>query len=105
MPGLIDTHVHLGGDSRDGADSGITSGKPRGLLPVAIADLAAGGVPAADALASATSVAADVCGLGHRKGRLQAGYDADLLIVEGDPLSRMESLTQVAAVMVRGRWA
>ena len=59
-----------------GADAGISAGRPHGILANAIADLVAGGIPAADALASATSVAARACGLGDRKGRLRAGYDA-----------------------------
>lgn len=88
-----------------GSDAGISSGKPHGILPMAVADLVAGGVPAADALASATSIAAEACGLGHRKGRLRVGYDADLLIVDGDLLGQVETLTRVAAVMVGGRWA
>ena len=33
--------------------------------------------------ASATSVSAEVCGLGHRKGDLKSGRAADVLIVEG----------------------
>ncbi|MET7298701.1 amidohydrolase family protein [Embleya sp. NPDC005575] len=88
-----------------GADSGISAAKPHGSLPVAIADLVAGGVPAAEALASATSVAADAVGLGGRKGRLRAGHDADLLLCDGDPLDRIETLTAVTAVMIGGTWA
>ena len=52
-----------------GDNAGISSSKPDGLLANSIANLVAGGIPAADALASATSVAADACGLGDRKGR------------------------------------
>jgi imidazolonepropionase-like amidohydrolase len=37
-------------------------------------------------LASATAVAARHCGLTDRKGRLRPGLDADLLVVDGDPL-------------------
>jgi len=41
-----------------GSDAGISAGKPHGILPAAVADLIAGGVPAAPALAAATSTAA-----------------------------------------------
>jgi imidazolonepropionase-like amidohydrolase len=56
------------------------------MLPIAVADLVAGGMSAADALATATSVAAAACGLSDRKGHIRAGYDADLVVVGADPL-------------------
>ncbi|MGH3823015.1 MAG: amidohydrolase family protein [Pseudonocardiaceae bacterium] len=55
--------------------------------------------------ASATSIAAQVCGLSDRKGRLRAGYDADLLLVNGDPVNDVGVLSRPAEVMVHGRWA
>lgn len=85
-----------------GGDDGIDAGKPHGSLPGAIADLVAGGVSPGDALASATSLAANACGLGGCKGRLRNGYDADLLIVAGDPLADIRALREVSAVMLRG---
>jgi len=42
------------------------------------------GASAADALAAATSVAAQTCGLDDRKGLLRKGYDADIIVVNGD---------------------
>ncbi|MDL4814806.1 amidohydrolase family protein [Actinomadura opuntiae] len=88
-----------------GADCGISAGKAHGILPSAIACLVSGGVPAADALASATSRAAEECGLGDRKGLLRAGHDADLVVVDGDPLTDIGALARVTAVMIRGEWA
>ncbi|MCW2632618.1 MAG: amidohydrolase [Pseudonocardia sp.] len=88
-----------------GSDGGISTGKAHGILPRAVEDLVTGGIPAADALASATSVAAHECGLGARKGRLLDGYDADLLLVEGDAVRDIGVLERVIAVMVGGRWA
>jgi imidazolonepropionase-like amidohydrolase len=85
-----------------GADSGLSDGKPHGVLPAGIADFVASGIPPAEALASATSVAAEKCGLGPRKGRLRAGYDADVLIVDGDPLADISALERVRAVYVGG---
>jgi imidazolonepropionase-like amidohydrolase len=85
-----------------GTDGGINPGKPHGVLAQAIAHLVLGGMAAADALASATSVAAEVCGLGHRKGIIRPGHDADFLIVDGDPLTDVTALTQVAAVVLNG---
>jgi len=86
-----------------GADSGISPGKPHGVLPEAVIDLLDCGVPADVALASATSLAARACGLADRTGRLHAGLDADLLIVDGDPMQGITALRNVRAVVSRGR--
>jgi len=86
-----------------GSDGGIAAAKPHGLLPVSVAFLVDGGVSTAAALASATSVAAAACGLGDRKGRLRAGYDADLLVVDGDPVADIGALARPAAVFAGGR--
>ncbi|HEV7979229.1 amidohydrolase family protein [Amycolatopsis sp.] len=85
-----------------GTDGGISTGKPHGILPFAIADLVGGGVPVAAALASATSEAASACGLGDRKGRLRPGWDADLLVTDGDPAVDIAALGRVRAVAVGG---
>lgn len=85
-----------------GADSGISPGKPHGVMPVAVSDLVEAGVPAPAALASATSVAADACRVGHRTGRLRPGLDADLLLVHGDPMTDVTALRAVALVVSRG---
>ena len=86
-----------------GADAGISDGKPHGILALAIADLITGGIPAADALASATSLAAQACGLSGRKGCLHPGHDADLTVVDGDPLTDIAALTAVRAVYLGGQ--
>jgi imidazolonepropionase-like amidohydrolase len=86
-----------------GTDGGISAAKPHGLLPVSVAFLVEGGVSTVAALASATALAADACGLGDRKGRLRAGYDADLLVVDGDPVADVSALARPAAVFAAGR--
>jgi imidazolonepropionase-like amidohydrolase len=87
-----------------GADSGINPSKPHGLLPTAVIDLVVdSGVPAEAGLASATSVAADACGLGQRTGRLHKGLDADLLLVHGDPLQDITAIHRPHTVVSRGR--
>lgn len=85
-----------------GTDGGISTGKPHGILPAAITDLVDGGVPVPAALATATTIAAGACGLADRKGRLRAGWDADLLVVAGDPLADLAALGRVAAIVVGG---
>jgi imidazolonepropionase-like amidohydrolase len=86
-----------------GSDGGIAAAKPHGLLPVSLAFLVEGGMSTVAALASATALAADACGLGDRKGRLRAGYDADLLVVDGDPVADIGALARPVAVFAAGR--
>jgi imidazolonepropionase-like amidohydrolase len=86
-----------------GSDGGIAAAKPHGLLPVSVAFLVQGGVSTVAALASATALAAAAGGLGDRKGRLRAGYDADLLVVDGDPVADIGALARPAAVFAGGR--
>jgi imidazolonepropionase-like amidohydrolase len=86
-----------------GSDGGIAAAKPHGLLPISVAFLVEGGVSTVAALASATSLAAAACGLGDRKGRLRAGYDADLLVVDGDPVADIGALARPTAVFAGGR--
>ena len=86
-----------------GVDAGIGPGKVHGLLPVAVGQMVAAGLPAQAALASATSVAARACRLDQRTGRLAVGLDADLLLVDGDPLTDITSLERPRVVVSRGR--
>jgi imidazolonepropionase-like amidohydrolase len=86
-----------------GSDGGIAAAKPHGLLPVSVAFLVEGGVSTVAALASATVLAAAACGLGDRKGRLRSGYDADLLVVDGDPVADIGALARPVAVFAGGR--
>jgi imidazolonepropionase-like amidohydrolase len=86
-----------------GVDSGINPVKPHGLLPSAIIELVAAGVPPATALASATSKAAEACALADRTGRLRAGLHADLLLVNGDPTTDITAIRDTHMVVSRGR--
>ena len=86
-----------------GTDAGIGPIKPHGVLPHGLAQLVALGMSPAEALTAGTSTAAQVCGLGDRKGRVRPGYDADLLAVDGDPLTDIGALLRPVAVLVAGR--
>ena len=88
-----------------GSDSGVSPSRRHGVLSEAVIDLVDGGMSTADALASATSLAAEACGIGDRKGRLAADFDADLLLVDGDALADITALRNPAAVYVRGHRA
>jgi imidazolonepropionase-like amidohydrolase len=85
-----------------GADAGIGPGKAHGLYAESVVELAAvTGV--AESLVASTSAAAQVCGLGERKGRLAAGYDADLVVVAGDLARNLTRLREVRQVVLRGQ--
>lgn len=92
-----------GGTVVVGTDAGINAGKPHDVLPYAARDLAAIGLDAAQVLTTLTATAAMVCGVAHRKGRLAAGYDADIIAVDGDPLTKLDALFDVRRVWRGGR--
>jgi beta-aspartyl-dipeptidase (metallo-type) len=64
-------------------------------LPDTLGELVNAGVPLAEALAPFTSNVADLLRLG-RKGRLSAGHDADLIV--------LDDKMRVRDVMARGAW-
>lgn len=86
-----------------GTDAGVGPPKPHSPLPYAVPQLVALGMTPLDALRTVTSVAAGVCGLASRKGRLAPGFDADLVVVGGDPLTDPTTLRDVRAVYLGGR--
>lgn len=60
------------------------------------------GMSNAEAIASATSAAADAMGWGDRVGRLLPGFLADVIGVRGDPLQDVSVLEDVSFVMKAG---
>src|SRR5262249_843589 len=62
-----------------------------------------GGQKPMDAVVSATSLAARSIGMADRTGSVAAGFDADLIAVDGDPATDVRALERVAFVMKGGR--
>lgn len=58
---------------------------------------------AMDAIRSATSLNAQALGLGDRIGTVRQGMEADLIVVDGDPLKDITALERVVFVMKGGR--
>lgn len=84
------------------SDAGIGPGKEHDVLAHSLpAAIAAGWTPAT-ALEAMTSIAASACGLGERKGRIAAGFDADLLAVARNPVDDPTSLSDTVAVFRAG---
>jgi imidazolonepropionase-like amidohydrolase len=61
------------------------------------------GLRPADVIAMATTEAAAVLGVGAVTGRLAPGYEADLIVVDGDPLTDITALARLRRVIARGR--
>jgi imidazolonepropionase-like amidohydrolase len=86
-----------------GSDAGVTPAKPHDVLPFAPEDMTAAGLSPAEILEAMTSRAAQACGLGHRKGRIAPGFDADILAIDGDPLQDLDAIRRRRAVLIGGR--
>ena len=61
------------------------------------------GLSPVEALATATSGAADLLGIGARTGRVAEGYEADLIVLEANPLEDAGVLQDVLIVITDGR--
>jgi len=90
----------------------LLMGSDGGGRPAPIDDLGHGialhvraGVPPLDAISSATGLAAKWIRLDDVTGTLEAGKEADIIAVDGDPLTDITALSRVAFVMARGRVA
>jgi len=85
-----------------GSDAGIAPIKPHDVVRHAPDQLREVGIGQPEALRMITSKAAEVIGLGHRKGRIAPGFDADILAVDGDPIADPAALHRIRAVYARG---
>jgi len=87
-----------------GADVGYTS---QSVTRVAheVANFAALGMTPADALRSATVTAAELFRIADRTGAVEPGLEADLIVVEHNPLERIGTLQDVLYVISNGRVA
>ena len=61
------------------------------------------GIPAVDALRSATAINARVLGIDDRTGTIRPGLRADLVAVRGNPLERIEDIENVHCTVREGR--
>ncbi|HRN52935.1 MAG TPA: amidohydrolase family protein [Gemmatimonadaceae bacterium] len=66
---------------------------------------AALGMTPVQALATATSGAAELLGVGNATGQLRVGYEADLIVLEHDPLATPGTLRDPLLVITNGRVA
>ncbi|MEG8177672.1 amidohydrolase family protein [Nocardia terpenica] len=85
-----------------GTDAGVP-GAPFGDYAGMLEFFAEIGFPNGEVVDMATVHAADALGIADRVGRLEIGYEADVLVVDGDPLTDLGSLRKTLLVAARGR--
>ncbi|WP_206244192.1 amidohydrolase family protein [Novosphingobium terrae] len=86
-----------------GTDGGSYLG-PGLTLKQEFAELALAGISPLRILQMATVDPADYLGRSDAMGRVAIGYDADLLLLDADPLARVEHLHGIAAVVRAGAY-
>lgn len=82
-----------------GTDAGIY---PHGMNAQQFASMVEWGMTEMEAIKAATSVAAHYMGWGDRVGSIKHGYFADIVAVEGDPLTDITVLEHVDTVVKGG---
>ncbi len=106
MAAIVANHGRMfraGATMVPGTDAGVSPGKPHDVLPYALRALVEWiGMTPLLALRAATSTAASAIGLEATKGRIAAGADADVLVIRGNPLADIGSVTHVVAVYRAG---
>ena len=85
-----------------GIDSGLNPWLAHGNLHIAFSLLTEAGFGPAEVLAAATSLAAQTCSVGERKGFVRSGYDADLIVVDGDLSSQPIAPLNIRSVLLGG---
>jgi imidazolonepropionase-like amidohydrolase len=98
----VKTMYDMGVQIISGTDAGIDN-TPHHQYVGGLEYLVTLGFRPADVLAMATTKAAAALGLGAVTGRLAPGYDADLIVVDGDPLADIAALGRLRRVIARGR--
>lgn len=63
------------------------------------------GMTPLEGIRAATTVSANLLGLGDRIGVIKEGYEADLILVESNPLQNIRALADVLVVISNGRLA
>ena len=87
-----------------GTDAMNTGVVPGWSVHDEMADLVAAGLPRYEVLRAATANAAEFLGEPERRGTVAAGQQADLVLLDANPLADIVNTRRIAGVMLRGRW-
>ncbi len=104
LPRVRQTSAHawkMGVKLVTGTDTGYGPSSVR-RIPHEILELAAIGMPAMDAIRAGTSTAAQCLGVADRTGAIQKGLEADLIVIDRDPLADLTALQDVLLVINNG---
>ena len=82
-----------------GTDAGVF---PHGLNAKEFGYMVEAGMPVVEALQSATITNAELLGMGDELGQLKAGFYADIIAVEENPVKNVQTLEKVVFVMKEG---
>ncbi len=94
-------HAYLGGARMAfGTDGGVY---PHGDNAKQFAIMVEYGMKPAEAIRSATFEAAELVGLSGKAGEIKTGFFADIIAVEGDPLTDIRAMENVKFVMKEGK--
>jgi imidazolonepropionase-like amidohydrolase len=98
----IQSAIKLGVKIVAGADTGYG---PTSVTRISheVAAFVEMGMTPLQALQSATSVAADLLGMASRAGAIEPGLDADLVVVERNPLEQVRTLQDPLLIVSNGR--
>jgi imidazolonepropionase-like amidohydrolase len=102
MQRFVRRYVRLGGRVVAGTDTPQQFVVPGASLHRELALYVAAGLSPAEALRSATIDAAALLGISDRTGTIAVGKDADLVLVDGDPLADIRVLSRIVVVVREG---
>ncbi len=85
-----------------GSDTGYSPLSNR-RMPHEVIELVEIGMPPMEAIKAATSVSAELLGVGQRTGSIKPGFEADFIAIERDPLSNIKNLQDILLVINNGK--
>jgi imidazolonepropionase-like amidohydrolase len=103
MQRFVRRYVQLGGHVAAGTDTPQQFVVPGASLHRELQLYVAAGLSPAAALRTATAEGAALLGIADRAGTIAVGKDADLVLVDGDPLADITALSRIVTVLRNGQ--